>query len=89
VFRWLSALVVGGVVSGFALLLLTGRYKNDGPVLLTVARNHGLHEGDVFVIAAWAVAMLALLWLVVVSGRRSPLPHSPASRPQAEQTTPR
>jgi len=63
VIRWFCALVVGGVLSGFALLLLTGRYINDGEVLFRLGRDHGLHVGDLFVIAGWAVAMAALLLL--------------------------
>jgi hypothetical protein len=53
-------------VSGFAFLLLTGRYINDGPVLVTGSSNHGLHAGDLFVIAGWAVSMVALLALAAM-----------------------
>jgi hypothetical protein len=53
-------------VSGFAFLLLTGRYINDGPVLVTLSSQHGLHEGDLFVIAGWAVSMVALLALAAM-----------------------
>ena len=67
--RWACALVVGAVLSGFAFLLLTGRYSNDGPVLLTLGRDHGLHAGDLFVIAGWAVAMAALVVLATHPGR--------------------
>ena len=69
--RWLCALVTGGVVTGFALLLVTGRYANDGPVVLPLTPRHGLHAGDFFVIAGWAVAMLALAWLVLAVPRRA------------------
>jgi hypothetical protein len=55
--------MVGGVLSGFAFLLLTGQYENEGPVLVRITREHGLHEGDLFVIAGWALAMLALVLL--------------------------
>jgi hypothetical protein len=63
VIRWLCALVVGGILSGFAFLLLTGRYINDGEVLIRLTQGHGLHVGDLFVIAGWAVAMAALFLL--------------------------
>ena len=56
----LCALVVGAIVSGFTFLLLTGDYVNDGPVLVAVTRSHGLHAGDVFVMAGWVVAMAAI-----------------------------
>ena len=61
--RWLYALVVGGIVSGFTVLLLTGNYINDGPVLVALSESHGLHAGDLFVIAGWAVALAALALL--------------------------
>ncbi len=67
--RWLCTLVVGVVVSGFAFLLLTGRYLNRGRVLFLVTPDHGLHSGDLLVIAGWAVAMLALLTLAATAGR--------------------
>jgi hypothetical protein len=63
VVRWLYALVVGAIVSGFTVLLLTGRYINDGPVVVTLTKAHGLHAGDLFVIAGWVVAMAALVLL--------------------------
>lgn len=63
--RWLFALVVGGILSTFTFLLLTGRYINDGPVVLTVTESHGLHAGDLFVIAGWAVAMSVLVLLAL------------------------
>jgi len=69
-FRWSCVLVTGGVLTGFAFLLVTGRYINDGPVVASVTRNHGLHVGDVFVVAGWAVAMVALLVLVLAPARR-------------------
>jgi hypothetical protein len=56
-------------VSGFAFLLLTGRYINDGPVLVTLSSQHGLHEGDLFVIAGWAVSMVALFVLAAMPGK--------------------
>jgi hypothetical protein len=65
----LCALLVGAIVSGFAFLLLTGRYINDGPVLVTLSSQHGLHEGDLFVIAGWAVSMVALFVLAAMPGK--------------------
>ncbi len=60
VFRWVCAAVAGAVLSGFAFLLVTGRYANDGPVLLQLWAGHGLHLGDLFVATGWAVAMVML-----------------------------
>lgn len=70
VLRWLCALLVGGVLSVFAFLLLTGRYINDGPVLVAVDSRHGVHAGDVFVLAGWLVAMAAV-GLLLLAPRRS------------------
>ncbi len=62
--RWLCAAVAGAVLSGFAFLLVTGRYINDGPTIARISEGHGIHLGDVFVMAAWAVAMAVLVVLV-------------------------
>ncbi len=67
--RWLCAVVVGVILTGFTFLLLTGRYINDGPVLITLVQSHGLHAGDLFVIAGWAVGMTALVILARDSDR--------------------
>jgi hypothetical protein len=67
--RWLCFFVAGGVVSGFAFLLVTGRYSNEGRVVANVTQNHGVHAGDVFVVAGWAAAMLALICLAMMPGR--------------------
>jgi len=68
--RWLCTLVTGGVLTGFTFLLITGRYIHDGPVVASVTRNHGLHAGDVFVLAGWAVGMVSLVALALMQGRR-------------------
>jgi hypothetical protein len=57
------AVVVGAVLTVFAFLLLTGRYINDGPILVALTDEHGLHAGDLFVIAGWVAAMTALVLL--------------------------
>ena len=70
VLRWLSALVVAGVLSAFAVLLVTGEYANDGPVLVALGADRGIHQGDVFVITGWAVALLSVIGLLRGAGRR-------------------
>ncbi|WP_448614652.1 hypothetical protein [Modestobacter sp. URMC 112] len=62
--RWLSAVVSTVVVTGFAFLLLTGRYINDGPVVVHVTHSHGLHEGDLFVLAGWLLSLVAVAVLL-------------------------
>jgi hypothetical protein len=65
--------VVGSTISGFAFLLVTGHYINDGAVVLTLSAGHGLHLGDLFVTGGWAVGMTALF--VLTRGHRRPRPH--------------
>ena len=67
--RWLCALVAGGILSGFTVLLLTGRYINDGPVVIALTVSRGLHAGDLFVMAGWVVGMAALILLTRNRGR--------------------
>jgi uncharacterized iron-regulated membrane protein len=69
VVRWLAASTTALILTGFAVLLLTGEYQNEGPVLASVTRTHGVHEGDVFVLAGWLVAMAALAVLVLLPRR--------------------
>jgi len=64
VLRWLSALIPAGMLTAFAFLLVTGQYLNDGPVLVRLAEDHGLHEGDLFVLAGWLVSLAVLALLV-------------------------
>ncbi|MGY1716405.1 hypothetical protein ACI78R_18225 [Geodermatophilus sp. SYSU D01106] len=77
--RWMCAAVAGAVVSGFAFLLVTGKYINDGPVLVRLSWSHGVHLGDLFIGAGWLVAMLMLVVLArpvrrpVSRGDRTPL----------------
>ena len=75
----MCAAVAGAVVSGFAFLLVTGNYINDGPVLVRLSWSHGLHLGDLFIAAGWLVAVAMLLVLArpirrpVSRGDRTPL----------------
>jgi len=72
VLRVLCSAVVGAVLSGFAFLLVTGRYINDGPVLVSLGGGHGVHLGDMFVLVGWAMAMVALVVLTRGAGRLGP-----------------
>ena len=67
--RWLFALVAAVVLTAFAVLLVTGEYYNEGPVLLRVAEDQGVHQGDVFVLTGWAAGVLSLLGLVLLRRR--------------------
>lgn len=68
--RWLFATVIAGIVSAFAVLLLTGEYINEGPVLVALSEEHGIHRGDFFVVSGWATALLSEAGLLLV-GRRT------------------
>jgi hypothetical protein len=70
VLRWLFGIVVAGILTTFAFLLLTGRYINDGPVLLRLTAEHGIHRGDIFIVCGWAAALLSELGLLLTAGRR-------------------
>ena len=69
--RWLYALVIGGILSAYTFLLLTGRYLNDGPVVMALSESHGLHAGDLFVIAGWVVGMGTLVRLTTAGRARA------------------
>ena len=68
--RWLCACVVAAGLTGFAVLLLGARYPKAGPVVIALSHEHGIHLGDVVVVAVWAVSVLALGGLVIRPGRR-------------------
>jgi hypothetical protein len=50
-------LLLAAVVSVFALLLLAGYGPWSGPVLMRIGARHGVHEGDLPVLVAWACSM--------------------------------
>ncbi len=68
--RRLSALVIAAVLSAFAVLLLTGHYVGEGPILVGLGYGHGIHAGDLLVVLGWAAAVLAVAGLVRATGRR-------------------
>ncbi|MGY1631545.1 hypothetical protein ACI784_07550 [Geodermatophilus sp. SYSU D01186] len=67
--RLLFAIVVAGILTVFAFLLLTGEYINDGAVLVRLSEDHGIHRGDIFVVTGWAAALLSEIGLLITSGR--------------------
>ena len=66
----LSALVIAGVLTVFVVLLLKGHYTGEGPVLLPLGEDRGIHLGDVVVVLGWSVALLAVVVLLRASSRR-------------------
>jgi hypothetical protein len=61
--RFLVALLAV-IVTGLALALVAGHGPWAGRELIDISPTHGINEGDVPVLAAWLVGMLAcvLLW---------------------------
>lgn len=53
------------VLCGFAVLLLTGDYVREGPVVVSFSTNHGIHRGDVGIVVGWVLGMLGLLLTVL------------------------
>jgi len=51
------------LLTGLTLMSLAGHTPWDGRVLLTVTADHGLHDGDVPVLAAWLLGMVGCAWL--------------------------
>ena len=68
--RRLSALVIAGVLTVFVVLLLKGHYTGEGPVLLRLDEDRGIHLGDLVVVLGWAAALLAVVVLLRASSRR-------------------
>jgi hypothetical protein len=60
VVRWLGALLAVAVLTAFALLLLSGQYFREGPVVATLTHDHGIHRGDIGIVAAWTLGMIGL-----------------------------
>ncbi|WP_299954959.1 hypothetical protein [uncultured Modestobacter sp.] len=59
------------VLTCFAFLLVTGRYADEGPVLVVLRPGRGVHRGDLFVIAGWLLGVAAVLTAAASPGRRS------------------
>jgi hypothetical protein len=70
VLRWSGALLTAAVLSGFAVLLLTGEYIRSGPVLVRLSENHGIHRGDLGIVSFWVLGMVGVL--VTLLARREP-----------------
>ena len=60
VLRVTCGLTVAAVLSAFAVLLITGSYTDEGRVLFVLVPGHGVHVGDLFVMGAWTIGMVAL-----------------------------
>lgn len=53
------------VLAGLTLLLLAGHGPWAGPKVISLTYNHGVNEGDIPVLIAWAVGTGCLGWLWV------------------------
>ncbi len=92
VLRWICAAVVGTVLSGFAVLLVTGQHISDGPIVLPLTEAHGLHLRDVLVLLGWVVSMSMLVVLVATHQRchdaRRPAPIGDDGRDESHRDGP-
>jgi hypothetical protein len=71
VLRWFSVFTIFVVLTGFAGLLIVGHYPLEGRTLASVvSRGHGVHLGDLVVLAGWASGMVALVTLARGAGTR-------------------
>ena len=61
--RHLLAGVVGLALAALTVLALAGSSRLDGPVIWVLSDRHGLHRGDLAVLAVGAVGLLTLLGL--------------------------
>jgi hypothetical protein len=66
--RWVGALAAAVIMSAFAFLLVAGQYYREGPVLVTLTATHGIHRGDIGIIAAWMLGMIGLGASVLAGG---------------------
>jgi hypothetical protein len=55
------------VLTALALLGVAGQYPFEGPVVLVLSADHGVHLGDLAVGVAWAVASALVVVLAVRS----------------------
>jgi hypothetical protein len=87
VFRRLCTGMIGATLTVFAVLLVTGRYAEEGPILFRFTARHGVHAGDLVVLTVWAVSMLALAGLARRSApSRTSAPGSPPPSGQADRS---
>jgi hypothetical protein len=61
--RSLAAAVVAAALTLLTLLLIAGHGPWAGPTVLQVSQGHGLNLGDVPVLGAWLVGLVAVHWL--------------------------
>ena len=64
--RALMGLVVVGVLSALALAVVVGDHRFQGPVVLRLTPQHGMHLGDAVVVVAWALCVGLVARLVAV-----------------------
>ncbi|PWJ55159.1 hypothetical protein SAMN06264364_10480 [Quadrisphaera granulorum] len=66
---WTATAVAVVVLSAFFVLIVSGRVVTEGPVVMVLTRTHGIHVGDLFALAGWGVAVLALVASAMTSSR--------------------
>jgi hypothetical protein len=67
---WTATATAVVVLSGFFVLVVSGRVVTEGPVVLVLTRTHGVHLGDLFALGAWGLAVGGLLASALASTSR-------------------
>jgi hypothetical protein len=65
----------GAFLTAFCLVLIVGHYADEGQIILQFSSSHGVHEGDLFIAAGWALGMVLLCILGQRRSRRPFLRH--------------
>ena len=52
-----------GIVTALTLLAVAGQRRFDGPLLLRLGQDHGVHAGDFLPVAFWLGGVVTCLYL--------------------------
>ncbi len=63
--RWFVGLVAAAVLSVFTALLLNGRYRVEGQVVVELGDGHGIHRGDILIAGGWLIGIIAIAVLLL------------------------
>jgi hypothetical protein len=59
-----TAVTVGCFVTAFIVALIVADYPDEGPILVAFSDTHGIHVGDLVLVAVWVMmtAGLVAIW---------------------------
>lgn len=67
--RWLAAGALMGALTLLSVAAIMGPSPWEGPLVLTIGGNRGVHQGDVLVLLVWAAGALACVVLALDGDR--------------------